>query len=118
MSSATQENDLSRIDSSKKSNVDNIDAHIQSDISKAFEKIEKMNDERVTKMVDELANITDATIQKIEQLNEEREAKISASITNMAEIAIQKIQKMNEEMEAKRDSTVWEEKSVEWKKLY
>ena len=118
MSNATQENALSGIVSSKKSNVDKIDTHIQSDISKAFEKIEKMNDKRVAKMVDELANITDATIQKIEQMNEEREAKIAASISNMAEIAIQKIQKMNEEVEAKRDSTMWEEKLVEWKKLY
>ncbi|MEX1053658.1 MAG: hypothetical protein WEC35_04575 [Nitrosopumilaceae archaeon] len=118
MSSATQENDLSGIKSSKKSNMNKIDTHIQSDISKAFEKIEKMNDERVAKMVDELSSITEATIQKIEQMNEERESKIAASISNMAEIAIQKIQKMNEEVEAKRDSTMWEEKLVEWKKLY
>ena len=118
MSSVTQENDLLGIESSKKSNVNKIDAHIQSDISKAFEKIEKTNDERVAKMVDELSSITEATIQKIEQMNEEREAKIAASISNMAEIAIQKIQKMNEEVEAKRDSTMWEEKLVEWKKLY
>ena len=118
MSSVTQENDLPGIESGKKSNVDKIDAHIQSDITKAFEKIEKMNDERVAKMVDELASITEATIQKIEQMNEERESKIATSISNMAEIAIQKIQKMNEEVEAKRDSTMWEEKLVEWKKLY
>lgn len=118
MSNTTQENDLSGIDSSKKLSIDNTDAHIQYDISNTFEKLEQINDERVAKMVDELANITDATIQKIEQMNEEREAKVAASISNMAEIAIQKIQKMNEEVEAKRDSTMWEEKLVEWKKLY
>ena len=118
MSNATQENALSGIESSKKSNVGNLDTNIQSDISKTFEEIGKMNDERVAKMVDELTSITEATIQKIEQMNEEREAKVAASISNMAEVAIQKIQKMNEEMETKRDSTMWEEKLVEWKKLY
>jgi len=118
MSNVTQENALSGIESSKISNLANIDTHVQSDISKVFEKIEKINDERVAKMVDELASITEATIQKIEQMNEEREGKIAASISNMAEIAIQKIQKMNEGMEAKMDSAMWEQKLVEWEKLY
>ena len=118
MSSTTQENNLSGIGSSKGSNINNIDTPTQHDISKAFEKMEEMNDERVANMVDELTSITEATIQKIEQMNEEREAKIAASISNMAETAIQKIQKMNEEIEAKRDSTMLEEKLVEWKKLY
>ena len=118
MSSATQENNLSGMDFGKKINTHNTDTHTYGDISEAFEKIERMNEEIVTKMIDELSNITEETIQKIERMNEGREAKIAESISNMAEIAIMKIQKMSEEMEDKRDSIMLEEKLVEWKKLY
>lgn len=118
MSEIAQEGSLSGMNLSKKINTNNMDTRTQSDISKAFEKIENVNEERVAKMVDELSSITEATIQKIERMNEKREAKIAESISNMAETAIKKIQQMNEEMESKRASTMWEEKLVEWKKLY
>lgn len=118
MSEIAQENNLSVMVFSKKINTDNIDTQTQSGISEVFEKIEMINEERVAKMVDELSSITEETIHKIERMNEEREDKIVESISNMAEIAIKKIQQMNEEMEAQRGSTMWEEKLVEWKKLY
>jgi|SRR3972149_4435522 len=118
MSEIALENNLSIMVFSKKINTDNIDTQTQSDISEAFEKIETINEERVAKMIDELSCITEETIHKIERMNEEREDKIAKSISNMAETAIKKIQQMNEEMEANRASTIWEEKLVEWKKLY
>lgn len=118
MSEIVQEDNLSGMYFSKKINTDNVGTRTQGDISKTIEKIEKMNEERVAKMVDELSSITEATIQKIESLNEERETKIAKSISNMTEAAIKKIQQMNEEMESKRDFTIWEERLVEWKKLY
>ena len=95
-----------------------MNTNLQPDTTTTFDKIEKMNEEKVAKMVDELTCITEATIQKIEKMNEEREAKIAKSIANMAEIAIQKIEQVNEEREAKRASAIWEEKLEEWKKLY
>lgn len=118
MSKVTQENNLSIMAFSKKINTDNIDTQTQSGILEAFEKIEMINEERIAKMVDELSSITEETIHKIERMNEEREAKIAESISSMAETAIKKIQQMNEEREANRASTMWEEKLVEWKKLY
>ena len=118
MSEIAQENNLPVMGFSKKINTDNIDTQTKSAISEVFEKIEMINEERVDKMVDELSNITEETIHKIERMNEEREDKIAESISNMAETAIKKIQQMNEEMEANKASTMWEEKLVEWKKLY
>ena len=96
----------------------NTETPLQPDITTAFDKIEKMNEERVAKMVDELTSITEATIEKIQKMNEEREAKVAKSIADMAEIAIQKIEQINEEREAKRAPAMWEEKLEEWKTLY
>ena len=118
MSEIALENNLSIMVFNKKINIDNIDTQTQSDISEVFEKIETINEERVAKMIDELSCITEETIHKIERMNEEREYKIAKSISNMAETAIMKIQQMNEEREAGSASTMWEEKLVEWKKLY
>ena len=118
MPNETQENNLSGMDFGKKTNTDYTGTHSQGDISEAFEKIEKMNEERIAKMVDDLSSITEETIQKIERMNEGMEAKIAESISNMAEIAIMKIQQMNEEMEDKRASIILEEKLAEWKKPY
>lgn len=118
MSEIAPEDSLSGMNLSKKINTNNMNTHTQSDISKAFEKIENVNEERITEMVDELSSISEAAIKKIERMDEEREAKMTESISNMAETAIKKIQQMNEEMESKRDSTMWKEKLVEWKKLY
>ena len=106
MSEIAQENNLLVMGFSKKINTDNIDTQAQSDISEAIEKIEMINEERLSKIVDELSNITEETIHKIERMNEERESKIAESISNMAETAIKKIQQMNEEMEANRTSTM------------